>query len=140
MSGTNEEFRWAFSGHRLRPSRALGDGGRAAGSRNLHSEEPDAFAKRSRPARRSDGPHSLSPTQGKPTKRPSPAAVPRMAHEIAKLLLEHAGTFLERSEAIKTAMDMGMPLAEIERFLDWLDANRGPVRQDQNDSEPPPKK
>lgn len=63
-----------------------------------------------------------------------------MAHEIAKLLLEHAGTFLERSEAIKTAMDMGMPLAEIERYLDWLDATRGPVRQDQNDPKPPPKK
>jgi DNA-binding transcriptional MerR regulator len=58
-----------------------------------------------------------------------------MAHEIAKLLLEHAGTFLERSEAIRTAMSMGMPLDEIERFLDWLDASRGPVKQDQN--EPP---
>lgn len=56
-----------------------------------------------------------------------------MAHEIAKLLLEHAGTFLERSEAIKTAMSMGMPLDEIERFLDWLDATRGPVRQDQDE-------
>ena len=43
-----------------------------------------------------------------------------MAHEIAKLLLEHAGTFLERSEAIRTALHLGMPLNEIEEYLDWL--------------------
>lgn len=63
-----------------------------------------------------------------------------MAHEIAKLLLEHAGTFLERSEAIKTAMQMGMPLDEIEQFLDWLDATRGPVPQDQETEKPSPPK
>ncbi|MBN1911921.1 MAG: hypothetical protein JW818_19525 [Pirellulales bacterium] len=45
-----------------------------------------------------------------------------MAHEIAKLMLEHAGTFLERSEAVKTALFLGMPLGEIEEYLDWLDA------------------
>ena len=50
-----------------------------------------------------------------------------MAHEIARLLLEHAGTFLERTEAVKTAVGMGMPLAEIEEYLDWLDATRGPI-------------
>ena len=44
-----------------------------------------------------------------------------MSHEIAKLLLEHAGTFLERREAIKTALSLGMPLREIEVYLDWLD-------------------
>jgi DNA-binding transcriptional MerR regulator len=44
-----------------------------------------------------------------------------MSHEIAKLLLEHAATFLERTEAIKVAMDLGMPLNEIETYLDWLD-------------------
>jgi DNA-binding transcriptional MerR regulator len=49
-----------------------------------------------------------------------------MAHEIAKLLLEHAGTFLERTEAIETAISLGMPLNEIEEYLDWLDATRGP--------------
>lgn len=48
-----------------------------------------------------------------------------MSHEIAKLLLEHAETFLERTEAIKTAMSLGMPLAQIEEYLDWLDAMRG---------------
>ena len=45
-----------------------------------------------------------------------------MAYEIAKLLLEHAGTFLERTEAIKTAISLGMPLHEIEEYLDWVDA------------------
>jgi DNA-binding transcriptional MerR regulator len=50
-----------------------------------------------------------------------------MAHEIAKLLLEHAGTFLERAEAIRTALSLGMPLHEIEEYLDWLDTTRGPT-------------
>ena len=50
-----------------------------------------------------------------------------MAHEIAKLMLEHAGTFLERAEAIQVAMSLGMPLSEIEEYLDWLDATRGPL-------------
>ena len=44
-----------------------------------------------------------------------------MSHEISKLLLEHAGTFLERREAIKTALSLGMPLNEIEAYLDWLE-------------------
>jgi hypothetical protein len=48
-----------------------------------------------------------------------------MSHEIAKLLLEHAETFLERTEAIKSALGLGMPLHEIEDYLDWLDAVRG---------------
>ena len=47
-----------------------------------------------------------------------------MAHEIAKLLLEHAETFLERSEAIKSALSLGMPLNEIEEYLDWLETVR----------------
>ncbi len=47
-----------------------------------------------------------------------------MAHEIAKLLLEHAETFLERTEAIKSALSLGMPLNEIEEYLDWLDTIR----------------
>jgi DNA-binding transcriptional MerR regulator len=51
-----------------------------------------------------------------------------MAHEIAKLMLEHAGTFLERAEAIRVALSLGMPLHEIEKYLDWLDATRGPPR------------
>ena len=48
-----------------------------------------------------------------------------MAHEIAKLMLEHAGTFLERTEAIRVAISTGMPLSDIESYLDWLDSVRG---------------
>ena len=58
-----------------------------------------------------------------------------MAHEIAKLMLEHAGTFLERAEAIRTAISLGMPMHEIEEYLDWLDATRGSLR-DALDGEP----
>jgi hypothetical protein len=47
-----------------------------------------------------------------------------MAHEIAKLLLEHSRTFLERAEAVKSAMGLGMPLNEIEAYLDWLEMAR----------------
>jgi hypothetical protein len=47
-----------------------------------------------------------------------------MAHEIAKLLLEHSETFIERTQAVKTALGMGMPLNEIEDYLDWLDTLR----------------
>ena len=57
-----------------------------------------------------------------------------MSHEIAKLLLEHAETFLERTEAIKSAVALGMPLADIEEYLDWLDTVRG------SDRATPPKK
>jgi DNA-binding transcriptional MerR regulator len=51
-----------------------------------------------------------------------------VAHKIAKLMLEHAGTFLERTEAIRVALSLGMPLREIEEYLDWLDTTRGPLR------------
>lgn len=44
-----------------------------------------------------------------------------MSHEIAKLLLEHA-EFLERTKAIQAALNMGMPLHEIEEYLDWVDS------------------
>ena len=49
-----------------------------------------------------------------------------MAHEIAKLLLEHAGTFLERQEAIESALYLGMQLHEIEQYMDWIDTVRPP--------------
>jgi hypothetical protein len=48
-----------------------------------------------------------------------------MVHEIAKLILEHADSFLERTEAVRTALQLGMPLEEVEAYLDWLDAVRG---------------
>ena len=44
-----------------------------------------------------------------------------MAHKIAKLILEHAGTFVDRAKAVETAMSMGMPLSEIEEYLDWVE-------------------
>jgi hypothetical protein len=50
-----------------------------------------------------------------------------MAHEIAKLILEHADTFLKRAEAVRVAISLGMPLNQIEAYLDWLDAARGPL-------------
>ncbi len=49
-----------------------------------------------------------------------------MAHEIAKLLLEHSGTVVERKEAIRVAVSMGMSLEEIQEYLDWLDTIRPP--------------
>lgn len=54
-----------------------------------------------------------------------PVSFRNMAHEIAKLILEHAETFLERTEAVKSALSLGMPLAELEEYLDWLDVARG---------------
>lgn len=48
-----------------------------------------------------------------------------MAHEIAKLLLEHAGTAIEREKAIETAVRMGMSLTEIDEYLEWLTLVRG---------------
>ncbi len=50
-------------------------------------------------------------------------------------MLEHAGTFLERSQAIETALSLGMPLNEIEEYLDWLDANRPPLIRDEPKAE-----
>ncbi len=47
-----------------------------------------------------------------------------MAHKLAKLLLEQASTFLERTEAVETAHYLGMPLHEIEEYMDWLDLVR----------------
>ena len=43
------------------------------------------------------------------------------SHQVAKLILEQAGTFLERTEAVRSALQLGMPLNEIEEYLDWLD-------------------
>jgi hypothetical protein len=47
-----------------------------------------------------------------------------MAHEIAKLVLEKADTFLDRKEAVRSALSLGMPLQEIEDYLDWVDNMR----------------
>ena len=52
-----------------------------------------------------------------------------------KLLLASAETAAERKNAVTHAMAVGMPLSEIEEFLDWVDAVRAgtvtkPVKQD----------
>ena len=43
------------------------------------------------------------------------------------------GDVLERAEAIRTALSLGMPLHEIEEYLDWLDATRGPLPDSRED-------
>ncbi|MBN2294087.1 MAG: hypothetical protein JXM70_16795 [Pirellulales bacterium] len=45
-----------------------------------------------------------------------------MVHKIAKLILEHADSFLERTEAIDVALSLGMTLDEIQDYLDWIDS------------------
>lgn len=56
-----------------------------------------------------------------------------MAHEIAKLMLENSKTFLERGEAVETAVSLGMPLSEIEEYLDWLEMLSGQLGDDLQD-------
>ena len=63
-----------------------------------------------------------------------------MAHEIAKLLLEHAETFLGRTEAIETALSLGMPLQEIETYLDWLDQMQLSHKSSASPENPPSRK
>jgi len=45
-------------------------------------------------------------------------------YEIAKLILERAATLWEREEAVRQALYQGMPLNEIEEYLDWLEMVR----------------
>jgi DNA-binding transcriptional MerR regulator len=47
-----------------------------------------------------------------------------MTHENARLLLEQADNPRDRQEAVRAAIDLGMPLHEIEQYLDWLDLVR----------------
>jgi DNA-binding transcriptional MerR regulator len=61
-----------------------------------------------------------------------------MAHEIAKLVLEHSETFIERTQAIKTALSMGMPLNEIQEYLDWLAVVRAQKPAEPKGHKPPP--
>jgi len=56
-----------------------------------------------------------------------------MAHETAKQLLRRAVTPESRAEAIIAAMELGMPLLEIEDYLDWLD-NLKPALEKQENS------
>ena len=47
-----------------------------------------------------------------------------MTHEIARLLLEQADNPSDRQEAVRAAIELGMPLHEIEQYLDWLEMAR----------------
>jgi hypothetical protein len=51
-----------------------------------------------------------------------------MAHDNAKRLLANAGTFDQRQKAILEAIQLGMPLIQIEEYLDWLDNSDRPKR------------
>ena len=49
-----------------------------------------------------------------------------MAHECEKETLLRATTLSERANAVRAAIALGMPLAEIEEFLDFVDATAKP--------------
>jgi DNA-binding transcriptional MerR regulator len=59
-----------------------------------------------------------------------------MPHQIPKLILDNARTPRERAEAIQKALALGMPLHEIEEYLDWLDSVQDSRSTRGNDSEP----
>ncbi|MCA9134070.1 MAG: hypothetical protein KDA45_12975 [Planctomycetales bacterium] len=59
-----------------------------------------------------------------------------MAHEIAKLLLDDATTVSERKKATQSALRLGMPLQEIEQYLDWLELRRQSLAE-QRPCQPP---
>jgi hypothetical protein len=61
-----------------------------------------------------------------------------MTQEIAKLILEHAHSFSERVQALETARFLGMPMREIEEYLDWLDKVRASWADDGDDSSQEP--
>ena len=44
-----------------------------------------------------------------------------MTYETAKLLLGLAGSAADRQESIRGAMVVGMPLSQIEEYVDWLE-------------------
>ncbi|MFY8200217.1 MAG: hypothetical protein ACOVLE_06075 [Pirellula staleyi] len=47
-----------------------------------------------------------------------------MTHKTAKLILEQAETIIDKENAIRSAIQLGMPLNEIEEYLDWLEVLR----------------
>ena len=57
---------------------------------------------------------------------------PDATHEMAKLLLRRAGTLLQRYDAMKTVDRLGMPLGEIEAYLDELDLDGLDVARNQS--------
>ena len=69
-----------------------------------------------------------------------------MTHTTAKHLLaqQASGGLPQRQKAVEAALALGMPLHEIEEYLDWLDATRPqtapqtPPRQEATDTPSPP--
>lgn len=60
-----------------------------------------------------------------------------MAHEAAKAQLKQAKTRPEREQAVRAAFRLGMPLREIEEYLDWLDAVSQPPQGPHSIRRPP---
>jgi hypothetical protein len=52
-----------------------------------------------------------------------------VANEEAKRLLQRAAALPDRVDAMDAAMHLGMTLAEIELYLDWLDAAQPPSEE-----------
>ncbi len=50
-----------------------------------------------------------------------------MTHEFSKRLLDRADTFELRQKAVRAAIGLGMPLDEIEAYLDWIDQQQKPI-------------
>ena len=61
----------------------------------------------------------------------------RMGYDVAKLLLEKAQTPLDRQKAVRVAVRLGMPLHEIEAYLDWLDLVRERQKETNNGNSRP---
>ncbi len=51
-----------------------------------------------------------------------------MAEQDPKSLLREASTPEARQRAVAAALDLGMPLSQIEEYLDWLDAMGHPAK------------
>ena len=47
-----------------------------------------------------------------------------MDHDAAKAVLFQAEGHAQRTEAVTQALELGMPLTQIQEYLDWLDAAR----------------
>ena len=57
-------------------------------------------------------------------------SVEYMGHEIAKLILEHADSVVDRKTAFEKALALDMPLLEIEEYYNWLVANNTRVQME----------
>jgi hypothetical protein len=52
-----------------------------------------------------------------------------MDHDAAKAVLFQADTQAQRTEAVAQALELGMPLTQIQDYLDWVDATRAEAVQ-----------